>query len=98
METIYDISFYLNKLDFTDNINDTDFKNLRCIKRILVREFKDYIISKLIDVFSIVDRLFITLTVGEPQDILNKTDTLRENILYLISFENIVKSIIESDL
>ena len=42
------------------------------------------------DVLSIVDNLFLTLTVVELQDILNKTDTLRENILYLISFEDFI--------
>ena len=40
--------------------------------------------------------LFITLAVGERQDILNITDTLRENIFYLISFELFVKSSSES--
>ena len=87
----------MNKLDFTDNINDTDFENLRCLKRILVKEIEDYNNSKLIDVLSIVDKLFITLAVGELQDILNKTDTLRENILHLISFIHFVKSNVESD-
>ena len=84
--------YCLNKLDFTDNINDTDFENLSCVKRILVKEFEDYNISKLIDVLSIVDKLFITLTVGELQDDLIKTDTLREIILYLISFKHFVVS------
>ena len=41
MEAINDVFYYLNKLDFTDNINDTDFKNLRCGKKILVKEFED---------------------------------------------------------
>ena len=76
MATINDVLNYLNKLDFTDKTNNTDFENLRCVKRILVKEFEDYKISKLVDVLSIADILFITLTVGELQDILNKTDTL----------------------
>ena len=87
----------MNKLDFTDKRNDDDFENLRCVKRKLVKEFEDYNVSELIDVLSIVDNLFITFTVGELQDILNKTDTLRENILYLISFKHFVKSNSESD-
>ena len=97
METIDDVLYYLNKLDFTDKINETDFENLRYVKRILVKEFADYNVSKLIDVLSIVDILFITLTVGELQDISNKTNTLRENISYLISFKHFVKSNVESD-
>ena len=86
METKNDVLYYLNKLDFTDILNDTDFENLRCGKRILVKEFEDYNLSKLVDVLSIVDKLFIKLTVGELQRILNKTGTLRGNILYLINF------------
>ena len=97
METIYDILYYLNKLDFTDKVNTDDFENLRCVKRILVEEFGDYNISKLIEVLSIVDNLFIQLTVVEQQDILNRTSTLRENILYLNSFKHFVKSNVESD-
>ena len=97
METINDVLYYLNKLDCTDNTNDTDFENLRFVKRILVKEFEDYYVSKLIDVLSIVDDLFVTLTVGETQDILSKTDTLREKILYLFSFKHFGKSNVESD-
>ena len=52
--------------------------------------FEAYNILKLIDVLSIVDNFFITLMIGKLQDILIKTDTLRENILNLISFEHFV--------
>ena len=82
--------YYLSILDFTDNINDTDFENLRCVERILVKEFEDYNVPKLIDVSSFVDNLFIALTLGGLQDILIKTDTLRENLLYSISFKHFV--------
>ena len=68
METAYDVLYYLNKLVFTDKINDTDFENMRCGKRILVKEFESFIVPKLIDVLSFVDILFITLTVGGLKD------------------------------
>ena len=97
METINDVLYFLNKLDFTDNVIDTDFENLRCVKRILVKEFEGYNVHDLIDILSIVENLFITLTVGGLQDILIKTNTLRENNLYLISFKHFVKSIVECD-
>ena len=71
--------------------------NLRCAKRILVKELQDYNGSKLIDVLSFVDNIFITVVVGELQDVLNETDTLGENFLYLISSKHFVKSISESD-
>ena len=97
METVYDILYYLNKLDFKDSVNDDDYENLRCAKRILVSEFEDYNVPKLIDVLSLVDNLFITLTFGNLQLILDKTNTLRENNLFLNSFEQFVKSNVECD-
>ena len=54
-------------------------------------------VLKLIDVLSIVDNLFITLTVGELEDIINKTDTLRENILYSSNFKHFVENNGKSD-
>ena len=67
-----------------------------CLEK-LVKQFEDYKISKLSNFLNIVDKLFITLTVGNLQDRLNKTDSLRESILYLISFKHFVKSNAESD-
>ena len=97
METIYDLLYYLNKFDFTDNINDTDFEKLRCVKKMMLKKLEDYNVSKLFDVFSIVHNSFITFTVGELQEILIETDTLRENTLYLISFKHFVKSNVDFD-
>ena len=97
METINDVLYYLNKPDFTNNVDDSDYGNLRCVKRILFKEFEDYNISKLIDVLSIIDNLFITLTFGKLQDILIKRNTLRENILNLINFKHFVESNGKSD-
>ena len=91
MQTVYHVLYYPNILDFTDNIKNTDFETLRCVKRILVKEFEDYKVPELIVFLSTVDNLFITLTVGRLQDILIKTDTLTENKLYLVSFNHFVK-------
>ena len=98
METINDVLYSINKLDFTDNVNDGNYENLRCVERTLVIEFEDYNTPKLIDVSNTVDNLFITLTIGKLQDILIKRDTLSENILYLIMFKHFVESNRESDL
>ena len=40
METINDVLNYLNELNFTDEVNDDDCENLRCVKRIIFREFE----------------------------------------------------------
>ena len=80
METVYNVSYYLNKLDFPEKVNDDDFKNLRCVKRILVRGFEDYNLDKLIQVLCLVDRLMVWTTTGTLDDVLESTHSLRENI------------------
>ena len=82
METKDDVLYYLNKLDSTDNVNDSDYENLSCIQRRLFKEFEDYNVPNLIDVLSIVDNLFITLTIGGLLDILKKTDTPRKCFIF----------------
>ena len=56
METVNDILYYLKQLYFTDKVNDEDFENLGCVKRILVRKFEDYNLDKLIQVLCLIDR------------------------------------------
>ena len=40
METIYDVLYYLNKIDFTDNVNGTDFENLNRVKKYWLMSLK----------------------------------------------------------
>ena len=40
METINDVLYYLNKLDFTDKVNDDDFENIVCVKKYFLESFK----------------------------------------------------------
>ena len=40
METVFDILYYLNKLDFTEKVNDDDFENLRCVKKYSLQNLK----------------------------------------------------------
>ena len=78
METINEVLYYLNKLDFTDNVINDDFEKLGCVKRILVREFEDYNLKKLIQVLNLVDHLFVLIRIGSLDDIPAGTPTLRE--------------------
>ena len=59
-------------------------------KRILVREFKDYKPDKLIQVLCLVDPSIALTTTGTLDDVLNSTNTSRENIFYLINFKHFV--------
>ena len=58
METINDVLYYLNYLDFGGKVNDDDYENLGCVKRILVREFEEYNLNKLIQVLKLAFFLF----------------------------------------
>ena len=88
METINDMLYYLNRIDFIDKVNNDDFESLRCVKRILVREFEVYNLNKLIQVLCLVYRLMILTTTGTLDDVLDGTNTWMENILYLTSFKH----------
>ena len=81
METIKDVLHYLSKLDFIDKAKDDDFEKLRCVKRILIREFEDYTVDKLIQVLYLVDRLMVLTTTGTLDDVLDSTHTLRKIFL-----------------
>ena len=63
----------------------------------MVKDFEDYNVSNLVDVLSIVDNLFITLTIAKLQDISSKMDSLRENNFHLFSFKHFVESNGRSD-
>ena len=82
MVTINDILYYLNNLDFTDQVTDDDFETLGCVKRILVREVEDNNPDKLIQVLCLVDRLMVLTTTGTLDDILDSTHTLWENFFF----------------
>ena len=82
METIIDVLYYLKKLNFTDKVNDDDFKNSRCVKRILVREVEDFILDELILVLCLVDRLIVWTTTGTLDDVLDSTRNLGETIFF----------------
>ena len=73
METIDDIVCYLGLLDFTDKGNGDDFENLRCVQGIIVREFEDYNLDKLIQILCLVDRSVVLTTTGTLDDVLDST-------------------------
>ena len=79
MEKIFDVLYYLNKLDFTDKVNDDDYTNFRCVKRNLVREFEGFILNKLIHVLNLIAHLIVLIPIGRLSDVLDSTQTSREN-------------------
>ena len=47
METMKDVLCFLNELDFANKLKNDDLEKLAEVKKIVVREFEDYIISKM---------------------------------------------------
>ena len=86
METVCDILDYLNKLQFTDKVHEDDCENLTCVKRILVREFEDYNLDKLIQVLCLVDRLMVLNTTGSLEDVLDGTHFFEGKYFFLNQF------------
>ena len=81
---------FLNELDFTDNINNDQIEKLRCVKQRLVIEFDEKNACKLIDALNFFDQMSIIFMVINLDARLEKTNSLQELILYLISFNNFV--------
>ena len=65
-------------MDFSDKVNDDDYEVSRCVKRIIIREFDGYNLKKLIQVLNLVDQLFVLITIGSLDDILDSTHTLKD--------------------
>ena len=83
---------FLNELDFIEQINSDSFEKLRCVKQRIIIDIDDYIVSKLIYIFYIVDDMNISVITIEQKTFCKK-NSLRETILYLISFKHFVGSV-----
>ena len=92
MESIKDI------LDFCNRTIFFNYKNLGCIedfntvRKFIINRFHQSIpCSRIISVLSIIDDVILKIYNNETDEILKNVHNLRENILYMISFEKTVK-------
>ena len=85
-----DVLCFLNEMDFADKLENDCFENLDEIKRMVVREFEDYNISKMIYTLNNVDEIRLSVMIKDLDYRLERTDSLRSVILYLISFKHFV--------
>ena len=76
--------------DFTDPKKDDHIEKLRCAKQRLVTEFEDYNLSKLIQILNDFDDVNVLIKTNNLDSRLEKTNSLRELIFYLISFKHFV--------
>ena len=89
METIQDLFYFLNESCFIEKVNDF-IEKFRHVKQRLVIDFEDYNVSKLIQVLNINDDVNISIVTVDFQGVLDRVNSLRENILNLGSFEHFV--------
>ena len=93
METIKAVLSFLNQINFCDKlINDEILEKKRSIKECLVDEFEEYSVDKLIYFVDIVYDMNIMIVSNELDDIHKRINDLRENIFYLMCFQNFVKT------
>ena len=58
MEAMKDVLlFFLNELDFADKLDNDYLEKMADVKKMMVREFEDYNISKMIYALNIIDEI-----------------------------------------
>ena len=92
METIKDL------LEFTNSAVFYDFKNigiiceLNPVRTFLINRFyKTIPYTRILVSLSIIDDIVLKINSGDIEKILNDVHSLRENILYMLSFEKTVR-------
>ena len=92
MENIKDILSSLNEIDFSDERKDIyNLEKLRDVNRRLIIEFEEYSESKVIFCLDVCEDINFSVFTGDNlQDILNLTNSLRGNVLYLLYLKHLV--------
>ena len=96
MKTIKDILDFCNKAIFFDYKNLEYIEDLNQVRKFIINRFHETIPdSRIIFVLSIIDEMILKIFNNEIDNILKDIHNLRENIMYMISFEKTFES--ESD-
>ena len=80
METMKDVLGFLNRLKFIEKTNSELIEEMRCKKRQLVFEFGNYNTATIIYALDIIDEMIFSIITKEMRDVLEKNNSLRENI------------------
>ena len=85
-----DMLCFLNELVFVDKLDNNYLEKMLEVKRMMVGEFEHYKIPKKLHGLNIFDEIQLSSLTNDSDYCLERTDSLRSNILYLISFEHLV--------
>ena len=92
MKTIKDILDFCNRAIFFDYNNLGCIEDFNSVRKFIINRFHESIPdSRIIIVLSIIDEMLLKIFNNEIDDILKDVHNLRENIMYMISFERTVK-------
>ena len=86
LETRKAVLCFLYELDFTDKLDNDCLEESVEVKKILVREFEDFNITRMIHALTIIDEIQPSSVTNDLDYGLARTDSLRSNIFYLTSF------------
>ena len=81
---------FVNEIDVADKLDNDSFEKLDEIKKIMVRDFEDYIFSKKIYSLNVVDEISLSVMTNDLDYRLERTDSFSSVIVYLISFKHFV--------
>ena len=93
METIKDILNFCNAAVFYDYKNMSIIEELNQVRKCIINNFfyKTIPCSRILISLSIVDDIIFKIQGNEIEKILENIHDLRENILYMLSFEKFIR-------
>ena len=77
METLKDVLCFLTELNFVDKLDNDCLEKLVEVKRIMVRDFEDYNMPKVIHALNIIDEIQLSNVTNDLDYCLERTDYLR---------------------
>ena len=89
METIKDVLYFLNELDFTDKVDNDCLEKFVEVKKMLLREVEVYKTSKMIYSLNIIDEIKLSDMTNDLDHRFERIDYLRSVNFYLISFKHL---------
>ena len=77
-----DVLYFLNELDFDDKLDNDCLEKLVEVKKMMVKEFDDYNLSKMIYALNIIDEIKLSDVTNDLDYCLERTDSLRSNYFF----------------
>ena len=92
MKTTKDILNFYNTAVFFDYSKPEIEREFNQVRKCIINRFHETIpSSRIVVALSIIDKIILKIFSGEIADILRDLHDLRENIIYMLSFEKTVK-------